>query len=126
MVTRASFERQREAVRRVERREGLLLVVVSVGLGLAQLAFLKCADAHLEHRREIAIAGPACLAYLALVGALLWRLERGRRKVRPRCPQCGRRLEGLSERVASATGRCDSCGDRVIEEEVKPPTGGGD
>ena len=115
MYTRAAFERQRAAIKLVERRDGLLLALVSVGGGVAQLLFIRWADAHLAHPSEIAIAGPAFLAYLAVVGALLWRFQRRRQAARPKCPQCGVALEGLSERVAAATGRCDACGGQVIE-----------
>jgi predicted RNA-binding Zn-ribbon protein involved in translation (DUF1610 family) len=48
---------------------------------------------------------------------LLWRLETRRRAVRPKCPRCGVPLDGLSERVASATGRCDACGGQIIEPD---------
>jgi len=89
--------------------------VASVGLGFAQLFFLRWADAHLERRPKLAIAVPVFLAYLALVGWLLWRLQRDRRAARPKCPSCGAALEELSQRVVSATGRCDACGAQIIE-----------
>jgi hypothetical protein len=37
------------------------------------------------------------------------------RALRPICLVCGMLLQGLSERVAAATGRCDSCGGQVVE-----------
>jgi hypothetical protein len=115
MYTRAAFERQRQAVKEISGREGRLLAIVSVGLGVAQLVFVRWADAHLAKERGTPIAGVAFLVYIALVGWVLWRMQRRTAAVRPRCPQCGRRLEGLSERVAAATGRCDACGGQVIE-----------
>ena len=112
--TRAEFVRQRAAVRRVEGREGLFLAAVSVLLGLAQIAFLRWADAHLRHKLEISIAGPAFLLYLVLVGVLLWRYERKRHDAFPKCPQCGIALTDMSARIAMATGRCDACGGQVL------------
>ena len=71
-------------------------------------------EARLERDTVTAIAGVAFLVYMALVIWLIWRTDRRVRAVRPVCPGCGRRLHGLSERVASATGRCDECGGQVI------------
>jgi hypothetical protein len=115
MFTREAFERQRAAVKQVERRDGRMLAVVSVGLGVAQLLFLRWADVHVDRGRGTAIAGLAFLAYVWLVCWLLWRRDRCRRAARPKCPQCGVPLQDLSERVAAATGRCDACGGQVIE-----------
>ncbi|HYN07463.1 MAG TPA: hypothetical protein VES67_08750 [Vicinamibacterales bacterium] len=102
-------------LKQVSRREGGLLAGVSVGLGVAQLVFLRWAEERLDDATATAIAGVAFLAYLALVAGLLWRYQRKLNAVRPRCPNCGSRLEGLSARVAAATGRCDSCGGQVLE-----------
>jgi hypothetical protein len=115
MYSRAAFERQVQTVKDVAGREGRLLAIVSVGLGVAQLVFVRWADAHLEKNTGTTIEGLVFLVYMALVGWLLWRMQRRTAAVRPRCPQCGRKLEGLSERVAAATGRCDACGGQVIE-----------
>ena len=114
MFTREEFERRRAAVRRIDRREGRLLALVSVGLGVAQLLFLRWADARLPHRSAIGIEGALCIAYLALVGGMLLRMQRRLGAIRPRCPQCGVALKDMSERVAAATGRCDACGGQII------------
>jgi hypothetical protein len=114
MYSRATFDRQREIVNQVSRREGRVLGPVSVGLGIAQLVFLRIAEGRLERATVTAIAGVAFLVYLALVVWLIVRMDRRVRAVRPACPQCGKRLHGLSERIASATGRCDACGGQVI------------
>jgi predicted RNA-binding Zn-ribbon protein involved in translation (DUF1610 family) len=113
--TRAAFDRQRQLVKDVSRREGRVLVPVSVGLGIGQLVFLRWAEGRLEPETVTAIAGVAFLIYMGLVIWLIWRMDRRVRAVRPSCPQCGKRLQGLSERVAGATGRCDACGGQVIE-----------
>jgi hypothetical protein len=112
--TRAEFARHRASIQRVEGREGLFLAAVSVLLGIAQILFLRWADLHLKHKLEISIAGPAFLAYLVLVGLLLWRYERKRHDAFPKCPQCGIALTDMSARIAVATGRCDSCGGQVL------------
>ena len=114
MYSRAAFDRQRQLVKDVSRRESRVLVPVAVGLGIAQLAFLRLAEARLERETVTAIAGVAFLIYMGLVGWLVWRMDRRVRAVRATCPQCGKRLQGLSERVAGATGRCEACGGQVI------------
>lgn len=92
-----------------------MLAAVSVSLGVAQLVFLRWADPRLPKRTVTTIAGIAFLAYMALVISLIWRMDRRVSGVQPRCPQCGKRLKGLSERVAAATGRCDTCRGQIIE-----------
>ena len=115
MYTRQEFERRRASVKQVGKREGRVLAAVSVGLGLAQLIFIRWADTHLERRSQIPIEGGAFLLYMVLVGWLLWRYQRKIRAVRPVCPQCGVQLKDMSERLAMTTGRCDSCGGQVVE-----------
>jgi hypothetical protein len=115
MFTREFFEQQRAAVRRVDRRDGRVLAVVAVGLGLGQLVVIRWADAHLERGAAVRLEGAVFLAYAALVGWLVWRLQRQLRRVRPMCPNCAASLEGMSLRVAAATGRCDTCGAQIIE-----------
>ena len=112
--SREAFDRLRSAARSVERREGLLLATVSVTLGVAQLVFLRWADVHLDRSTKLAIELPVFFAYLAVVGGLLWRFIYRIKAARPKCPQCGIHLTELSERVAVATGRCDSCGGQIL------------
>lgn len=113
--SRAVFDRQRRLVKDVSKREGRVLVPVSVGLGVAQLVFLRWAEGRFDRETVTAIAGIAFLVYMGLVVWLVWRMDRRVRAVRPACPQCGKLLHGLSERIAAATGRCDTCGGQVIE-----------
>src|SRR5262245_19539017 len=112
--TRAEFKRLRADAGKVDRREGLLVAVVSVALGVAQIIFLRWGDAHLSHDAELRVAVPAFFLYLAIVGVLLWIYMRQRTKAAPPCPGCGARLRDASLRIASATGRCDECGGQVI------------
>jgi len=114
MYTREEFDRRRDAVRQVGRREGRLLAIVSVGLGLAQLVFIRWAETRLERRLQLSLECAAVLLYLALVGWLLWRYQRKVRATLPVCPRCGAPLKGISERLAVTTGRCDSCGGQVV------------
>jgi|WetSurMetagenome_2_1015567.scaffolds.fasta_scaffold16007_3 hypothetical protein len=120
LLTRETFDRQRAAAKLAARRDGYVLAVFSVVLGVLQLVFLRWAEAHLARLPRLAIAGSVFLAYIAVVGVLRWRTERRLRSVRPVCPQCGIALKGMSERVASATGKCDSCGGRILEQEDPP------
>jgi len=113
-MTRKEFESQRAAARAIERREGLLLAVVSVALGVAQLVFLRWADVHLDRSTKLTIELPAFVTYLAVVGGLLWRFVTRVKAARPKCPKCGAPLSELSERVVVATGRCDSCGGQIL------------
>ena len=112
--TREAFERQRATLKQAERRVSLPLVVFSVGGGVAQLIFLRWADAHLERTPKLQISGSAFLIYMAVVGYLLVRMVRSRNRSRPVCPQCGAALDDDSLRIAVATCRCDACGGQVI------------
>jgi hypothetical protein len=115
MYTREAFDQQRALATRVEHRDTRLLAVVSIGLGVGQLLFIRWIEMRLPRKPAVTLEGAVFLAYAALVCWLLWRRQRHLRAVRLRCPQCGRPLEGLSERVAAATGRCDACGGQVLE-----------
>jgi hypothetical protein len=115
VLTRGEFDRRRAAVKLAARREGRVLAVFSVGLGLAQLLFLRWADRAMAHEAAIATGGSLFLAYIVGVGALLWRMQRRIRNARLTCPRCRGVLSDLSERVASATGRCDMCGGQILE-----------
>jgi hypothetical protein len=111
-LTRGAFDQQRAAAKRVSRQHGRALVLFSVGLGLVQLLFLRWAEGHLARAPRLAIAGSAFLAYVALIGVLLWRMERRLGCVRPTCPQCGVALKDLSERVQLTTVRAAADAER--------------
>jgi hypothetical protein len=112
VYTREQFDRLRKDAERVRSRAMTPLAIVAVGLGLAQIALIRWADLHLERAPRLTLEGGVFLAYMALVGALLVNLIV--RAARLRCPARACPLEGLSERVAAATGRCDACGGAVI------------
>lgn len=115
MYSRDEFERRRTAAKQLAGRDGRLLAVVSVGLGVVQLLLIRWFEGQLERRSAVAIEGALFLAYIALVGWLVWRMQRELRAARPTCPDCGVVLQGLSDRVAAATGKCDSCGGQVVK-----------
>jgi hypothetical protein len=115
VLTRADFDRRRAALKLLARREGRVLAIFSVGLGLAQLLFLRWAEREMVREAAVAMAGSLFLAYIMGVGALLWRIQRRIRGARLTCPHCRAPLGDLSERVASATGRCDSCGGQILD-----------
>lgn len=116
-LTRTEFDEQRAAAKRTARQDGRLAAILSVGLGAVQLVFLRWAEAHMASAPRKVIALSAVLAYLALVSFLLWRMKRNLRVHSPRCHQCGLPLLGMSERIASATGKCDRCGGWVLKQE---------
>ena len=113
--TRESFDGRRGRVKAVLRREGRVLALASVGLGVAQLLFIRWSDLHLSPRVAVPIEAALFLGYLALVGWLIWRMQRRIGAARPVCPQCGVVLDDMAERVAAATGKCDRCGGQVVE-----------
>ncbi|HEU5179907.1 MAG TPA: hypothetical protein VFW45_03880 [Candidatus Polarisedimenticolia bacterium] len=115
--TRAAFQAQRAALGKIGWKESLALLVVSVGGGVAQLIFLRWADAHMANGPKLRIAGPAFLVYIALVAILMTQLVRAKLRARIACPQCGAPLGDDSLRIAAATGRCDTCGGQVIAQE---------
>jgi Flp pilus assembly protein TadB len=108
--TRGDFQRQAATARAAERGSGTWLVTASVGLGVAQLLFLRWAGRHLDRPLATQVALGFFVAYAAIVGWLLARLLRQRRRSRPRCPYCGRSFDELSIRIVTASGRCDGCG----------------
>jgi len=63
MYTREEFESRRTAVKRIEKREGRVLAAVSVRLGLAQLVFIRWAEAHLTRKSQVPIEGGAGRRY---------------------------------------------------------------
>ena len=114
-MTREAFDARRAAVRKIEQSDGRIVAAVAVGLGIGQLALIRWADTNLPHDTRIELTGTVFLAYIAMVGWLVWRFEQRRRAARPRCPQCDVMLKDASERAAAATGKCDACGGVVID-----------
>jgi hypothetical protein len=64
------------ALKAAERREARLLAITSVGLGVAQLLFIRWADVHLVRTWKLVIAGVVFLVYIGLIGWRVWRLDR--------------------------------------------------
>lgn len=114
MYSREAFTAQVAVSAAQERSDGLWLVLASVGGGIAQLILIRWADRILVHRTALAIEGSVFLLYIAVVLCLLWRFQTHKRDCAPHCPDCGVSLQGLSLRLAIATGKCDRCGAQVI------------
>jgi hypothetical protein len=114
VYTREAFDRQRAAAKKIEQGGSRALALFSVPFGFGQLLLIAWLD-HRLGRGAVPIEGAVFLAYMAFVVLLLVRMLRRSRAARPTCPGCGARIEGLSERLAVATGRCDACGARVVE-----------
>ena len=114
-MTRAEFDKQRAGLKAFDDKSGVVLACVSVGLGLAQLGFLRWVDAHVAPGPRLAIEGGVFLGYMAVVICLLLWRQRGFKRLSPRCPGCSRPLREFSLRVAAATGHCDACGAQVVE-----------
>jgi len=115
MYTREKFDQIRASAKARERVDGRWLASASIGLGLGQLAFIRWAEGALPRQTAVTLEGVLFLLYGGLIVWLFFRLQRNRRNGSPRCPKCGAVLRGLSERIAVATGRCDSCGAQVVE-----------
>lgn len=114
VYSRESFDARRAAAKRQERRDTNRLALFAVPGGLAQLAFIRWADAHLARGTAVPVEAAVFLVYIGVVIWLIVRLRQRRRDAAPRCPQCAILLVGLPERVAGATGRCEACGGQVI------------
>ena len=119
MYTREEFESRRTAVKRIEKREGRVLAAVSVGLGLAQLVFIRWADAHLARKSQVPIEGGAFLFYLALVGWLRFNSLREAEDVHVITELRGRRIAGA---LVCLIGLIASC--RAGRDGDNPPTNG--
>jgi predicted RNA-binding Zn-ribbon protein involved in translation (DUF1610 family) len=117
MYTRERFQQQRATRRKVEQQAAAGAALFAVGVGIAQLLFIRWIETRLEHSRAVPIEGAVFLVYITIVGWLLWRWQRRERAARIACPHCGALLDERSERIAGATGRCDSCGGQVVEAE---------
>jgi ribosomal protein L37AE/L43A len=109
-VTRDEFDRKRAIAAGAEKWQMRVLAFVAVGLGLAQLLLIKLIDSRVAETKRVAVEGSLFLAYIALVGFLIWRMTSAVKAARPRCPKCNATIGGMSERLAVTTGKCDKCG----------------
>ena len=114
MYSREEWNRLREARQKAVSRAGIPLVAFSVPFGFIQLAVGKWMDRDLDRATRTPIALGMFVVYMIVVGILLWRYLGVANRLSPVCPACGSALKDMSERVASATGRCDKCGGQVI------------
>jgi hypothetical protein len=116
MLTRETFNAQRAAAKRQEKRDMNRLALFAVPGGFAQLVFIQWADTHVGRPWSVRLEGAVFLIYAAIVARLLWRGRRGAAARALRCPHCATPLIGDSERVAAATGHCEFCGKQILAE----------
>lgn len=114
MYTRESFNRQRARAKAVSDAAGRVLAMVAVSLGLGQLILIRLLDSRIAPAKKIPFELSLFVAYIALVGYLLWRMNRVAAAETIRCPQCKKMLKAGAEDVAGATGKCTFCGGQVI------------
>ena len=114
MYSRSEFEQLRAELKRRERRDGLLLASVAVGMGLGQLGLIRWLESRFSRGTAVPIEAGVFVLYIVLVLLAIHRLQRHRRGTAPRCPQCDRPLTEDSLRIAAATGKCDNCGGQVL------------
>lgn len=114
-MTRAELVARAHDLEEASRRHGRRLALWSVPLGLGQLALMRLLERRVPER-AVALELLVFLVYVAGFGILLGRLVRTTRALALRCPACGARLEGLSQRIAIAAGRCDRCGAPLAED----------
>jgi len=112
--TRAEFDHLRSLGNRLVRRHSIVLAIISVSLGVGSLWFIQWADARFPRPQRIIFALGTFAIFIGIVGWLLFRMKRTARNVALKCPQCSEPLKGDTERIASATGKCEKCGGVVI------------
>lgn len=112
--TREEFDRWRSTANKIVRRRSIVAAAVSVSLGLISLWFLDWADSFFPESNRKIISLATFIVFIAIVGWLLFRMKRASRDHAIKCPQCGKILQQESQRIASATEKCDHCGGVVI------------
>ena len=114
MYTRESFERQRAQAAAIGRALGRFTAVVAVGLGVGQLLFIRAVESRLARNKALPFEVALFVAYIVVVGFLVWQMDRQVTRARPRCPQCKLSFKGVPDGVVLATGKCSNCGAQVI------------
>jgi len=112
--TREAFERQRVLAQVIQRKLGRFTAIVAVALGVGQLLFIRAVESRLAKEKAVPFELALFLAYIAVVGFLVWQLDRQVTAARPRCPQCKVSLKGAADGLAMTTGKCAKCGALVI------------
>lgn len=114
MYTRDEFNARRHKAKGIEKALGTLTAAVAVVLGLGQLAFITLFGDRMLREKVLPLEIALFLAYITVVGFLVWRMDREVTKARVQCPQCRKSLKDPQADVAGATGKCPHCGAQVI------------
>lgn len=115
LYSRESFEAQRARVRQLQKRDGWMLAGSSIALGGALIYALMWLQPQVTQGTALLAALGGFIVYLLIHGVMMLRTQIRVRAVRPICPHCGVELDAIAERVASDSGQCDACGERIIE-----------
>jgi hypothetical protein len=113
--TTAQFERRRAQAAAIGRTLGRFTAIVAVALGVGQLLFIRAVEGRLAKAKALPFEVALFLAYVVVVGFLVWQRDRQVANARPRCPQCKRTLNSATD---VTTGRCSACGAQVISERA--------
>ena len=115
MQTRADFAREVEQGRAAQRRLERQLAYVAVPGGFGQLALHRWLETTYDKPVSTRIELSVFIVYIVIVVFLFVRMNRAERLNTPACPSCGRRFDKMSASLAITTGRCDRCGEQVLE-----------
>jgi len=116
MYTRESFQQARAQAAAIGRTLGRFTAIVAVTLGVGQLLFIRAVEGRLAKDKALPFEVALFLAYIVVIGFLVWQLDRQVTSARPRCPQCRQSFKGVSDGVAMTSGKCSACGAQVIAD----------
>lgn len=115
MYTRESFAAQRAKSKVIEKSLGRLTAAVAVTLGVGQLLFIRLIGGRIDKNKELTFELLLVVAYLIVVGFLVWQMDRQVTAARPVCPKCRVSFKGAADAAAMTTGKCSACGAQVFE-----------
>lgn len=115
MYSRAEFTARRANAAAIRKSLGGLTATIAVVLGVSQLAFIRLFGDRMARAKVLPLEIALFLAYIVVVGFLVWRMDREVTRARVACPHCKARLTDAQADLAAATGKCAHCGAQVIE-----------
>mgnify|MGYP006268179735 CR=1 FL=1 len=114
MYSREEFAARRAKAHSLKQGLGRLTAAVAVVLGVGQLALIKATSGRVVAERAKPFELAMFIAYITVVGFLVWRTDREVTKTRPSCPQCRKPLSGDAADAVLMSGQCPRCGGRVL------------